>query len=694
MTDGTLITVNFRPLKLPESFFEYGRPLVDPRRPRAYLSRPLDLLIIIGLVVSFIALFVHAFVVLFTLPEMPVASNIVSSQCAVMTGEWNEDQTIVRFWSVPYAVPPVVASEVKFPMVMEDINEKRGLRGGGFRWHQSFTDPDVEYCFLTFDERCEFQTGKWSCQMKRPNRTSLCLELDKKGEIVSNSSENCLTLDIAMPRFRGELLPVIVLITGSRFIHNPINPQAVQEPAYLPTDKVVSQFEAIWVNVRYRLGPFGSFYNLNQMGSKDVNATEYMNFALHDQRAALRWVKVNIGRFGGDPERIALLAHGSGATGALALINWQSQQGGEEGLFNSVWIASGALNWYDRSQSKWQRFRPYELVRKLYQCDYKTDQDELPDRKRLNNSDPCYAKARIELLTADVPKLIDRFNEYYMNDLYFEDIITPSLLTEKRVSMWFGVDNGFDTGLPIEWSAKVLDKIFTIPQSKSKPRLDRLVFSSMESEFEEARSSERNQAGAFRQLLIRLTESAELYDRLIRHENSRVSSSDWPPRRNEWQISLNALAALRYTCPQAWLLSKWLSNRTIPEQYTKFYHVYQAESPRYPFVNVPTPPAGIRKNAFHGMDILLLTGHFEPQPSAFTTYKNALWDLFKKFVHGLKMDERCQINPRGDAKEPIAQSGCILNSGGINRVSPQGILDALCKKVNWTANFHDLAMFE
>ncbi|KAL1123956.1 hypothetical protein AAG570_001726 [Ranatra chinensis] len=55
--------------------------------------------------------------------------------------------------------------------------------------------------------------------------------------------------------------------------------------------------------------------------------------------AALRWVKDNIGSFGGDPKRITLLGHDTGAAIAnLLLISPQAK-----GLFNRVCLLSGSL---------------------------------------------------------------------------------------------------------------------------------------------------------------------------------------------------------------------------------------------------------------------------------------------------------------------------------------------------------------
>src|SRR2546423_751106 len=60
---------------------------------------------------------------------------------------------------------------------------------------------------------------------------------------------------------------------------------------------------AVVVTVNYRLGPFGFLaHPALASGSRDPIG----NFGLLDQIAALKWVKHNIARFGGDPNRVTI----------------------------------------------------------------------------------------------------------------------------------------------------------------------------------------------------------------------------------------------------------------------------------------------------------------------------------------------------------------------------------------------------
>jgi carboxylesterase type B len=87
------------------------------------------------------------------------------------------------------------------------------------------------------------------------------------------------------------------------------------------------------VTVQFRLGVFG-FLALNH---PEVPG----NAALKDQNLALKWVRRNIKRFGGDPQRVTLAGLSSGAHSVTAhMLSPMSA-----GLFHNVIAASGALPW-------------------------------------------------------------------------------------------------------------------------------------------------------------------------------------------------------------------------------------------------------------------------------------------------------------------------------------------------------------
>ncbi|TPP57620.1 Neurotactin [Fasciola gigantica] len=694
MSGETIVNITFKTIKPPESFFDIGRPLVDPHRPRLYLQRRFDFLLLLGIALSFVALVAHLFLVVIQLPEVPPATSYVISQCASMDGEWNQEKNVLRYWAVPYAVPPIIEADTSFPEVMHDIAEKYGIPRGGFRWHRTFTVPDTEYCFLSFDDRCKFADGRWNCRMRHLNRTAACVELDEAGEIIGNATEHCLTLDISMPVFKGTLLPVIVVFTGFRSLRSPMSGRKRNEPAYLPTDEAVLRFGAIWINARYRLGPFGSFYDFSRIGLTEKE-THYMNFALRDQLAVLTWVQHNVGRFGGDASKVVLLAHGSGATGALALVQLQSRLNYSVPWFRSVWIASGALNWYDEKRASWQELIPYKIFTSLASCPWGLQ------KKVLHSNSPCAVTLRDKFMKMDLHTLTRIFKKQYED--WSAGLLSTNRLQDTKPSMWYAIDQEFNLSAPPEWSRETVDRMFIHVNNYTRPNLHTLVFSSMSSEFEGfpgTADESQSDISSFKELLNQVVfpQYKGLFERLIHFEDIRARKpAAWPARMKDWDLMLSALSTVRYACPQAWLIANWLINRTLYEEVgrTKFYHIIHQEAPRYSYSNIPAPPnSGNRRLPFHGLDMLILTGNYQNQPISFDSYRYHLWENFNNFVQGQPLSNLCEITPNPEADEPVAEVGCLMTSYGAHKAKLNFTVDSICRQIDWESHYYDLAMYE
>lgn len=122
-------------------------------------------------------------------------------------------------------------------------------------------------------------------------------------------SEDCLYLNIWTPSpDASESLPVMV------YIHGGSNDSGwAYEPDY--HGHVLAERGVVMVSIAYRLGVFG-FLSHPELGDEEVRA----NFGLWDQVAALEWVRDNVARFGGDPQRITLFGESAGAQDILALM--------------------------------------------------------------------------------------------------------------------------------------------------------------------------------------------------------------------------------------------------------------------------------------------------------------------------------------------------------------------------------------
>ncbi|WP_437678944.1 carboxylesterase/lipase family protein [Sorangium sp. So ce131] len=146
-----------------------------------------------------------------------------------------------------------------------------------------------------------------------------------------SSSEDCLTVNVWAPeRPASAALPVLVWIHGGNF-ESGSGGEADYDGRHLSetTGSVV-------VTLNYRLGPLG-FLALPELKSEDPAHPSTGAYGLEDQRAALEWVKANIGAFGGDPGRVTLFGQSAGAIGVCM----QMVSPGSKGLFQRAIIESG-----------------------------------------------------------------------------------------------------------------------------------------------------------------------------------------------------------------------------------------------------------------------------------------------------------------------------------------------------------------
>jgi para-nitrobenzyl esterase len=123
-------------------------------------------------------------------------------------------------------------------------------------------------------------------------------------------SEDCLYLNVWTPAHgAGAKLPVLVYFYGGGFIAGDGS-----EPRY--DGASLAARGIVTVTVNYRLGVFG-FLALPALAARSPHHATG-NYGLLDQSAALRWVKTNIARFGGDPRRITIGGESAGSMSVSA----------------------------------------------------------------------------------------------------------------------------------------------------------------------------------------------------------------------------------------------------------------------------------------------------------------------------------------------------------------------------------------
>ena len=141
-------------------------------------------------------------------------------------------------------------------------------------------------------------------------------------------SEDCLYLNVWTPaKTAAERLPVMVWIYGGGFALG-----STAWPIYDGTR--FAKQGVVLVSVAYRLGALG-FLATSELSREGGGGSG--TYGLQDQVAALRWVKANIARFGGDPARVTIFGESAGGMSTSIL----AASPPARGLFQRVISESG-----------------------------------------------------------------------------------------------------------------------------------------------------------------------------------------------------------------------------------------------------------------------------------------------------------------------------------------------------------------
>jgi para-nitrobenzyl esterase len=115
--------------------------------------------------------------------------------------------------------------------------------------------------------------------------------------------EDCLYLNVWAPKHPRGKLPVMVWIHGGSYI---LGSGDLDDTSAFTRDGVVL------VSVNYRLGRLGFFAHPALTAENPHGLLG--DYGILDQIAALKWVKANIAKFGGDPDRVTIFGVSAGAT--------------------------------------------------------------------------------------------------------------------------------------------------------------------------------------------------------------------------------------------------------------------------------------------------------------------------------------------------------------------------------------------
>ncbi|HEV2576414.1 MAG TPA: carboxylesterase family protein [Acidobacteriaceae bacterium] len=208
------------------------------------------------------------FVLLGGRAEAEVQARVQIDQ-GVLSGAWLGSGGAV-FLGIPYAAPPVGRLRWVAP---QEPAKWAGVRDAGH-----------------YGAACPQLPSSWLPEML--------------GRKEMETSEDCLYLNVWTPRMKaGARLPVMV------WVHGGGNVEGSQE--WPPLGPPLAAHGVVVVTINYRLGVLGYLAHpeLSAESAEHVSG----NYGLLDQMAALRWVKRNITRFGGDRERVTVFGASSGS---------------------------------------------------------------------------------------------------------------------------------------------------------------------------------------------------------------------------------------------------------------------------------------------------------------------------------------------------------------------------------------------
>jgi para-nitrobenzyl esterase len=221
-----------------------------------------------------------------------------------VVGTASEDGHVHAWRGLPYAAPPV----------------------GPLRWRAPEPAPGWEGL------RAATESG---------NR---CVQLG--GDPVQGS-EDCLYLDVHAPAVAVDAVPEDRERWPVMFwIHGGGNSMGWGDQT--PPAALVRDHEVVVVTINYRLGLFGWLSHPALRAGAKGSLDRSGNFGTLDMIAALRWVRENIGAFGGDPGNVTIFGESAGGVNVYSLLVSPAASG----LFHAAISQSGMPASVTRAQAE------------------------------------------------------------------------------------------------------------------------------------------------------------------------------------------------------------------------------------------------------------------------------------------------------------------------------------------------------
>ncbi|MFC8126788.1 carboxylesterase/lipase family protein [Streptomyces sp. NPDC057302] len=218
----------------------------------------------------------------------PGTGTLVRTDAGWLRGESTPEGR--QFLGIPYARQPVGDLRWKEP---RPAKSWPGVRGA-----------------TSFGNRC-VQNASWDPGYENPSHT-----------------EDCLDLNVYAPKGQREQRPVLVWLHGGG-----LTAGAGED---IVPDTFARRTGTVVVTVNYRLGAMGFLAGAGLDGEASDRVSG--NYGMLDQQAALRWVRANIGSFGGDRRRVTIAGESAGGRSVCT----QLASPTAKGLYRAGIVESGA----------------------------------------------------------------------------------------------------------------------------------------------------------------------------------------------------------------------------------------------------------------------------------------------------------------------------------------------------------------
>ena len=207
-----------------------------------------------------------------TLAAAAVAAPRVMLKVGIVEGvRFGTGQTGAAFLGIPYAAPPV----------------------GDLRWKP----PQP--------------VRRWTGTRRTTKFGAACPQLPAAWLPYIGWNEDCLYLNVWTTHLsENSKLPVIV------YFHGGSNTTGYSQ--LNPLGPTFSRLGVVVVSANYRLGPMGFFAHPALTAESPHHSSG--NYGLLDQLEALKWVRENISRLGGDPNRITVMGQSAGSVDICLLM--------------------------------------------------------------------------------------------------------------------------------------------------------------------------------------------------------------------------------------------------------------------------------------------------------------------------------------------------------------------------------------